>query len=103
MSKGKPRKRERSGDDPVPGERREAMARNVMDESTHDDQRYNEADGEPDRDEAESDARARHDLVPVLEDFERGRAEHGRNSKEEAEFRRGSALNSKAKCTHDRR
>src|SRR4051794_3845419 len=75
-----------------------------MDEGADNDERDEEADDKADRDDAESNsAGTRHNLLAVLDELERGRAEHRRNGKKEAELGRGAPLDAEREGAHDRR
>ena len=64
-----------------------------MDEGADHDDRHDEADDEADRDRPKpTPLRAGHHVVMVLDQLERGRAEHRRDGEEEAELGRGAPL-----------
>src|SRR5437588_8087075 len=104
MTQAEPGEGRGAGNDPIPGERREAVARDILDEGADDHERDDEANDEANRDGPEANAAcAAEKLVAVLDQLERGRAEHRWDSEEEAELCRGAPFHAEAEPTHDRR
>lgn len=79
------------------------MTCHYRDEPLHHEQRDKERHDEAEPDRTEPHAMPARQFVPVLEELERGRAEHCRDREEEAELGRGAPLDAEGERAEDRR